>query len=29
MSKHEALEELQTLTADKDWLDWATQALPE
>jgi catechol 2,3-dioxygenase-like lactoylglutathione lyase family enzyme len=29
MSKHEALEELRTLTADKDWLDWATQALPE
>jgi catechol 2,3-dioxygenase-like lactoylglutathione lyase family enzyme len=29
MSKHEALEELKTLTADRDWLDWATQALPD
>ena len=29
MAKHEALEELRTLTADKDWLDWATQALPD
>jgi catechol 2,3-dioxygenase-like lactoylglutathione lyase family enzyme len=29
MSKREALAELGTLTADQDWLDWATQALPD
>jgi len=28
MSRQEALEELRTLTSDKDWLDWATRALP-
>jgi catechol 2,3-dioxygenase-like lactoylglutathione lyase family enzyme len=28
MTKAEALEELRTLTDDRAWLDWATEALP-